>query len=850
MLRRNVRVFAQNLLGALFLAGTNLSCADLQPLEPVSCGNFVIDPGEDCDGHPLEADTTCGAVDTPHECRQVCDGGHICPTGWHCGTDDICRVASGSFRQKAAPIPLGTPNLMYAGDFDTDGSTDILLLGHENSIGTRPARIAYSQSGTIPADIRSLDLHLASPVLGDSDELSGTLDVAFATQAGISLLRGTATRNAEFGVFPYFNISNGVPFQVVAMDVLPEVLGDELVMLAEHANGKTTVSAFQDNDMMPLFELPYGLAALVGEAPHARFDVNSPCEQLVFAQKGANDLQVFSPCRMNGTSGWNMNGTALSVALPAGITVDTGILLDDFDLDGIADILIETNELPHIAWGTGAGTFTPSKMDMTLNMAGPYEMPKGAGPMFPLAVEDFNLDGLIDFVLPQGILASGTNGYVFVYDNFGGAWSAAVVLDLNNNGAPDVLVGSVDSVDCTFLSNTSSGVFNPSTITTEGPIQALAAADFDGDLVPDIAVLEKYPDPEGLSNSRLSVGFGKLYGSPEKLIPVGLLQDPTQLTTLNLHDTWENPNATDGIADVLTVDQHDISEQGASKATRHAVIFRGDGSRILRTSRPLRDGMHADLPLAVTLSKAATDDSVEITALGIDRMSGDLHLWTIEGAEADFARPGPFFPTGFHSITDNDEISFRYGTFIAAGNLFGDASDEVVVIAPFGPEKDGVALLVTTYDETTDTFIPKTPQPFSARLTIDDKFELHDIDKDGLLDGVLSTGTHEDPGDLIIFWGDGAGLNTVSPGRLTSKGGIRGFACLSLTNECPLVVTTLTGTYHVNVGADRYLEMKQITDLPGGGAIVTGDFDRDGLVDIALQAKHGLEYYCSIPVNQ
>jgi hypothetical protein len=301
---------------------------------------------------------------------------------------------------------------------------------------------------------------------------------------------------------------------------------------------------------------------------------------------------------------------------------------------------------------------------------------------------------------------------------------------------------------------------------------------------------------------------------------------------------------------LLAIDQHKVTEEGVMGINRHTVLFRGDGSRTLRTSRPLRDFEHADLPLTVNLAQAADEDVPEIAALGIDRMTGDLHLWTIEGAEADLARSGPAFPPGFHSSTGTNEISFRYGAYMASGDLFGDASDEIVVVAPFGTGTDGAALIISDYNEADDTFIPRMPQAFPAMLTVDNKFELHDIDSDGFLDGILSTGTHEEPGPLLVFWGNGEGLNTTTPSRLAPLGGIADFACLTLGSDCPLGVTNANGTYRVNFRVNRTLELDPIDDLPGGAAIARGDFNRDGLVDIALHASEGLVYYYAVPVNQ
>jgi len=129
------------LLMGLGLSG--ISCGELQLLESGVCGNFVIDPGEDCDGHPLEKGTACVAANQPNACRLICDSLMECPPRWGCGSDKICRKPKGEYAPFGTPIPFATPNQMYAADFDENGATDILLLGHENANGPCPARVCY-----------------------------------------------------------------------------------------------------------------------------------------------------------------------------------------------------------------------------------------------------------------------------------------------------------------------------------------------------------------------------------------------------------------------------------------------------------------------------------------------------------------------------------------------------------------------------------------------------------------------------------------------------------------------------------------------------------------------------------
>lgn len=67
------------------------ACSELPELAEGVCGNFVLDPGEDCD------DATAGC----QQCALTCDGvaaGEACSVpGYTCGVDNLCHAASGEF---------------------------------------------------------------------------------------------------------------------------------------------------------------------------------------------------------------------------------------------------------------------------------------------------------------------------------------------------------------------------------------------------------------------------------------------------------------------------------------------------------------------------------------------------------------------------------------------------------------------------------------------------------------------------------------------------------------------------------------------------------------------------------
>ena len=104
----------------LVVAVAQLSgCSDL-PAFDASCGNFVIDPGEDCDG---DASGLCDA-----DCNLRCDDGTVpCPGGYVCGADTLCHAPSGRF--STAPRSALLQSDVYAvTDVDQDGYGDVVAL--------------------------------------------------------------------------------------------------------------------------------------------------------------------------------------------------------------------------------------------------------------------------------------------------------------------------------------------------------------------------------------------------------------------------------------------------------------------------------------------------------------------------------------------------------------------------------------------------------------------------------------------------------------------------------------------------------------------------------------------------
>ena len=85
------------------------ACADIR-VDPIGeCGNNVVEHeiGEDCDlivDADLGEGLVCGPPDgSPTACRYLCAGDAICPSGWACFDDGICRYPTMLFEEEEEP---------------------------------------------------------------------------------------------------------------------------------------------------------------------------------------------------------------------------------------------------------------------------------------------------------------------------------------------------------------------------------------------------------------------------------------------------------------------------------------------------------------------------------------------------------------------------------------------------------------------------------------------------------------------------------------------------------------------------------------------------------------------------
>ena len=180
-----------------------------------------------------------------------------------------------------------------------------------------------------------------------------------------------------------------------------------------------------------------------------------------------------------------------------------GIAVADFNGDGIADLAVTnsgngTGNTVGVLLGNGDGTFQSQQTYAT-----------GTNP-YGVVVGDFNGDGIPDLAVTNegdntvGVLLGNGDGTFQTQQTFptGATPVGIAVADLNGDGNADLAVANnnANSLTVSVLLGNGNGTFQPQQTYTVGssPI-GIAAADFNGDGVPDLAASNEFATTPSVS---------------------------------------------------------------------------------------------------------------------------------------------------------------------------------------------------------------------------------------------------------------------------------------------------------------------------------------------------------------
>ncbi|MCA9617945.1 MAG: VCBS repeat-containing protein, partial [Myxococcales bacterium] len=540
----------------LVLGATSLllaaSCSELSAIDIGRCGNNVLDRGEDCDGFDHAEGTRCGSPrDGAKACRYACDplchegedcsSEDLCPSGYGCGVDGICRKPEG-FAPTFTELGFVSALWVDVADLNRDGVDDIALL---DSTGVRVETLSVDV-GSRHTDRFQLT-PVGRPAIADVDG-DGLLDVLAPDTDGLTVLRGSSDGDLSPSLYPGIDLplesfayfpNDIIPTRT---DTTPTWAGDEGMAMVELApspelpDGMTGFVHLSTTDafLVPA-DLPRSPGDVLGRVAVGQLDPSSYASEaaVAFCDDVALHLYTFQavdpdavlpvlashdtvaladgsrtvPCPSEGNASdyGEPFGVRLVQANPPVASDGSSALCCDPGCTSLApgddhpDLLVITDAGHQIAFGLGDGTFH----DEACELAGPVVPSQSAavhpelGSCLLLAVGQLDGDGRLDVVAPNGLWLSELRPVdEVVCDASGGglpavgpaeSWYEATTADVNGDGHRDVVALSPSRGDVDVLLGTTGAVISRRLLPNLTPGRGLRPGDFDGDGVDDIA---------------------------------------------------------------------------------------------------------------------------------------------------------------------------------------------------------------------------------------------------------------------------------------------------------------------------------------------------------------------------
>jgi FG-GAP-like repeat len=400
----------------------------------------------------------------------------------------LVAASSPQYLFNRVDFPTGNfPSGVAVGDFNNDGRPDVAV---SNRLDNSVSIFLGQQNGTLePKADFSVGTYPWGLAVADFNN-DGKLDVAVTSACGVtcgvvSILLG----NGDGTFASHVDYATGAgPMTLVAADFNSDGFFDLAIVddcgttcgLVSILLGKGD-GTFQAKNDYPVGQGPYGIVVQ---------DLN---------RDGKPDLAVANTSNTISILLGNGDGTFQPHQDIASDNAPAAVAAGDFDGDKITDLVVSHTGAPWVLTlmkGNGDGTFQPEQQ---INSVNTYDtnnlivIDLNHDGKLDIALTDVSQGGVVVFLgngdgtFQAQVTYAATRGYPFAF----------AVQDINGDGNLDCVVADQEFNDLTILLGNGDGTFSPRKSLPPGPVLieqtaaiAAAVADFNGDGIPDLAIAE------------------------------------------------------------------------------------------------------------------------------------------------------------------------------------------------------------------------------------------------------------------------------------------------------------------------------------------------------------------------
>ncbi len=545
----------------ILLALAVAACSTTATIADGTCGNYVLDPGEDCDqpGGNCTADCriACDPAMRGDTCGSAIDG-TCCPTGFTCGVDDVCHAPGGALSTVGISQPFDAAQFSVA-DLDGDLVDDVL------GVSASAVSAIYGDllSPLTNANTQSSPFSTGPIAIGDytGDQRP---DVVIPTAAGLYALE-TSSGVPRPVAFPALVETTAVNARVATLGAARSVdlafdIGKQNAVLS--ADGMMPVSLCGQGGIELGTIAGRSLTAdtesinMLGTPLRVPLETETSAGLVVCVQTPPSLLSVPSYEYMASAS--LGGGTRLvpdpvtNMTMPAyGETFFAHLDDDPSPCPDLAIPVVDNTNGNNDPFGGGldATVVVPGKanaagLGCTLNPVATGSALKVAGvPLASIAITHLGKT-VGALVTESGIydvdVSTATNVTTPVIPATR-SWRYAIVADLDGNGLPDlVTVGAAADVEVILQQPAIGGESQwiQRRITTTGAVSLVTAGDYDGDGVTDLAFA--VVDPSDSRSGAIAVSWGGADGFADPQISV-TLDEFFSMTTAQIPDPSQPP---------------------------------------------------------------------------------------------------------------------------------------------------------------------------------------------------------------------------------------------------------------------------------------------------------------------